>query len=236
MKTISIVVPVYNEQSVLAELLQRLERAAAALPADNVELIIVDDASSDESPKILNKYTPSGVKFIYRSLDVKGGKSKALAEGFANASGQIILLIDADLQNDPDNFPAMIALLEAGSDVVTGWRVQRHDDLLKCVVSKVYNAIINMISGMHLHDHNCGIKAIRSEWLLKIDLHSEWHRFLTVLIYDAGGKVVEMKVRHYPRRHGKSRYGIERYFRFAADLVAFIVRRRPVRPQENKSV
>lgn len=224
-KNISIIVPVYNEQALLLPLLERLDEAATALNASSVELIVVDDCSTDDTPKILREYTHNRVSFSHISMKEKGGKSKALLQGFTSAKGEIILMIDGDLQNDPADFPAMVALLEEGNDVVTGWRADRKDDALKCFVSKIYNGIINLISGMRLHDHNCGLKAIRASALQGLDFRSEWHRFLTVMVHDAGGKVVEMKVRHHVREAGKSRYGIDRYLRFAGDLIGFICRR-----------
>ena len=227
-KTISVVVPVYNEQDSIGILFTEISNIEDGLPSKKIEVIFVDDGSSDESwdqiETLISNQDEGRVKGI--CLRRNFGKAVALNVGILEATGEIIFLMDADLQDDPAEMHKFIAAIEEGNDLVVGWKVDRQDPWHKTFPSKVFNYVTSKITGMPLHDFNCGFKCFRSEVFERITLYGEMHRFIPVLVDDHGYKVSEVPVNHRPRIHGKSKFGIERFLRGAIDLitVSFLTR------------
>jgi glycosyltransferase involved in cell wall biosynthesis len=224
---LSIVVPVYNEEASVEQLLEELAQALEPLGIQ-WETIFVDDGSTDATFAALARLheTQPGVRVI--RLRRNFGKSAALASGFAQAVGDVVVTIDGDLQDDPAEIPSLLVKLEEGFDLVSGWKRSRRDPLTRRALSRLFNASVRLISGVRLHDMNCGLKAYRAEALRGLPLYGELHRFLPVLAHQRGFRVAEVPVNHRPRMHGHSRYGLERYARGFLDLltVSFIGRYR----------
>jgi glycosyltransferase involved in cell wall biosynthesis len=215
---LSIIVPVYDEQDSLETLHRQIVEAGAQL-GEPIEIIFVDDGSKDGSWKVIGALAArdpavSGVRFR-RNF----GKAAALTGGLRTAKGDLILTIDADLQDDPAEIPRMIARLREGFDVVNGWKQRRLDPWHKVYPSLVFNALVSTITGLKLHDHNCGLKMFRSEVAGEIRLYGELHRFIPVLAHARGFRVTELPVNHRPRRFGHSKYGVRRFARGFLDLL-----------------
>ena len=215
---ISVVVPVRDEERSVALLYEELE--AALQPAGEPwEAIFVDDGSQDGTFSALTRLharTPNArVVRLRRSF----GKSAALAAGFAQAQGETIVTIDGDLQDDPAEIPHLLAKLDEGFDLVSGWKARRRDPWHRRLVSKIFNSVTGRVSGLRLHDMNCGLKAYRAEVVRGLPLYGELHRFIPVLAHYRGYRVAEVPVNHRPRPHGRSRYGLERYVRGFLDLL-----------------
>ena len=224
---ISVVVPVQNEEATLGRLYEEIE--AALDPLDRAwEAVFVDDGSTDGSFATLTRLhaRQSNVRVV--RLRRHFGKSAALAAGFAHASGTVVVTIDADLQDDPSEIPSLLAKLEEGFDLVSGWKTRRRDPFMRRVLSRVFNAVTGFVSGVRLHDMNCGLKAYRTEVVQGLRIYGELHRFIPVLAHYRGYRIAELPVHHRPRAYGRSRYGIERYLRGFLDLltVSFIGRYR----------
>jgi len=220
-RLISVVVPLLNEESTLAALHDQVARALD--DAGFVwELVFVDDGSTDGSYRELVRlhaaYTNVRVVRLRRNF----GKAAALAAGFEAAAGDLVVTMDADLQDDPAEIPTLIAKLDEGFDLVTGWKRDRQDPLVRRVVSRVYNSATRWATGVRLHDMNCGLKVYRSEVLENVKLYGERHRFVPVLAHHLGFSVAEVPVNHRPRMNGKSRFGLERYFRSPFDLLTIV--------------
>ena len=224
---ISVVVPVFDEELTLAPLYDELE--AALEPLGNPwEVVFVDDGSSDGSFAALTRLHAGTENVRVIRLRRNFGKAAALAAGFAQARGDVVVTIDADLQDDPGEIPRLLAKLDEGFDLVTGWKTKRRDPWLRRALSRLFNAATSRVSGLRLHDLNCGLKAYRAETLEGLRIYGELHRFLPVLAHYRGFRVAELPVNHRPRAHGRSRYGPERYLRGFFDLltVTFIGRYR----------
>jgi glycosyltransferase involved in cell wall biosynthesis len=224
---LSVVVPLYNEEASVERLLGELEHTLGP-PGSSWETIFVDDGSTDGTFAALARLfeTRPGVRVI--RLRRNFGKSAALAAGFAHSTGDVVVTIDGDLQDDPTEIPSLLVKLEEGFDLVSGWKRRRRDPPLRRMLSRLFNASVRLVSGVRLHDMNCGLKAYRAEVLRGLPLYGELHRFLPVLAYQRGYRVAEVPVNHRPRQHGHSRYGMERYARGFLDLltVSFIGRYR----------
>ncbi len=205
---ISVVVPVYNEERSVALLYEELQ-AALEPGGEPWEAVFVDDGSTDGSFAALTRL-------------------HALAAGFGQATGEVIVTIDGDLQDDPAEIPHLLAKLEEGFDLVSGWKAKRRDPWARRAFSRVFNSAVGLVSGVHLHDMNCGLKAYRASVVRGLPLYGELHRFLPVLAHQRGFRIAELPVNHRPRAHGRSRYGFERYLRGFFDLmtVSFIGRYR----------
>jgi glycosyltransferase involved in cell wall biosynthesis len=147
------------------------------------------------------------------------GKAAALAAGFRHAVGDVVVTIDADLQDDPAEIPRLLAKLDEGFDLVSGWKTQRRDPWSRRLLSRIFNGVVGRVSGLRLHDMNCGLKAYRADVVRNLRIYGELHRFLPVLAHNRGYRVAELPVNHRPREHGKSRYGVERYFRGFLDFL-----------------
>lgn len=216
---LSIVIPVYNEQENLPLLFDALHQALDPLPHP-WEVIFVDDGSQDGSLNILRQLVerdPSHVRVI--AFRRNFGQTAAIAAGIDHARGDVIVLLDADLQNDPADIPLLLAKLEEGYDVVSGWRKDRKDNTLtRTIPSRLANTLISWVTGVHLHDYGCTLKAYRREVLSGFRLYGEMHRFIPVYAHAVGARITEMVVRHHPRRFGKAKYGLERTIKVILDL------------------
>ncbi|HEX4323857.1 MAG TPA: glycosyltransferase family 2 protein [Gaiellaceae bacterium] len=224
---LSVVVPLLNEEETLGALYDEV-RAALAPSGMDWEIVYVDDGSTDGSYRELVRLheTHSNVRVV--RLRRRFGKAAALAAGFDAAAGDVIVTIDADLQDDPAEIPNLLAKLDEGYDLVSGWKRDRRDPLSRRVFSRIYNAATALVTGVRLHDMNCGLKAYRAEVLRDVQLYGELHRFVPVLAHHLGYSAAEIPVSHRPRESGRSRYGPERYVRGFFDLltVAFMGRYR----------
>jgi glycosyltransferase involved in cell wall biosynthesis len=225
---VSIVVPVYNEAENLHDLVDEVQQAMAAQPR-SYELLLVDDGSRDGSRALLRELASTRPWLRPLSLIRNYGQSTALQAGFDHARGDYIVTLDGDLQNDPAEIPRLLALLDADPeiDVVSGWRRERHDKALtRRLPSRIANRIISAVTGVHLHDYGCALKAYRRDVIANLRLYGEMHRFIPALAVEAGGRLVEVPVRHRPRTRGQSKYGLGRVGRVLLDLmwVKFLMR------------
>jgi glycosyltransferase involved in cell wall biosynthesis len=229
---ISVVIPVYNERESLGALHGEIVAVGQKARLD-LEVLFVDDGSTDGSWDVIAELarrdeSVHGIRFR-RNF----GKAAALSAGFRAARGEVILTLDADLQDDPAEVPRFLAALEHGAsggepsppgsggrlDVVSGWKRVRHDPWHKVLPSRVFNAMVSRLTGVRLHDHNCGMKAYRAEVFREVRLYGELHRFIPVLAAARGFKVGEVVVRHRPRRFGRSKYGVRRFVKGFLDLL-----------------
>jgi glycosyltransferase involved in cell wall biosynthesis len=215
---LSIIVPVLNEAESLEALHREIGEAARGL-SQPVEMIFVDDGSTDASWSVIQTLagrdaSVSGVRFR-RNF----GKAAALTAGMRAAQGELILTIDADLQDDPAELPQLLGKLDQGFDVVNGWKERRLDPWHKVYPSRVFNSVVSRITGLKLRDHNCGLKLFRAEVAAEIRLYGELHRFIPVLAHARGFRVAEVPVHHRPRRFGQSKYGVRRFARGFLDLL-----------------
>jgi glycosyltransferase involved in cell wall biosynthesis len=222
---VSVVVPLFNESPTLATL---YDEVSASLSGRNWEIVYVDDGSTDGSYSELVRLhgLHSNVRVV--RLRRNFGKAAALSAGFQAAVGEIVVTIDADLQDDPAEIPRLLAVLDEGYDLVSGWKNGRQDSLARRAFSKVYNGATGFVTGVRLHDMNCGLKVYRAEVLRGVRLYGEMHRFVPVLAHHLGFRTTEIPVHHRSRVAGKSRYGLERYARGFFDLltVAYLGRYR----------
>jgi len=188
----------------------------------------VDDGSTDGSFAALTRLHNAKDNVRVVRLRRNFGKAAALAAGFTQARGDIVVTIDADLQDDPAEIPRLLAKLDEGFDLVSGWKAHRRDALSRRALSRIFNWVTSRVSGLRLHDMNCGLKAYRAEVVKELRLYGELHRFIPVLAHYRGHRIAELPVNHRPREHGRSRYGVERYLRGFLDLltVSFIGRYR----------
>jgi glycosyltransferase involved in cell wall biosynthesis len=224
---ISVVVPVHNEERSVALLYDELRSALEPLGTP-WEAIFVDDGSTDGSFAALTRLHNSTDNVRVVRLRRNFGKATALRAGFDQAQGETVVTLDGDLQDDPAEIPRLLAKLDEGFDLVSGWKTRRRDPLSRRVLSRIFNRVTGWFSGVHLHDMNCGLKAYRAEVVHGLRLYGELHRFIPVLAHYRGFRIAELPVNHRPREHGRSRYGVERYLRGFLDLltVSFIGRYR----------
>ncbi len=221
-KTLSIIVPMYNEEESIQLLYEKIIENVAELYS--YEIIFIDDGSTDASVKKVKELIAADPKVHLIVFRRNFGKAAALQAGFRNSTGEIIVTMDADLQDDPKEIPRFISKLEEGYDLVSGWKKKRHDPLEKRLPSKLFNKVTSHLSGVHLHDFNCGFKAYRREVVENLDVYGELHRYIPVLAYRKGFRITEIEVEHHAREFGKSKYGFERYLRglFDSMTVAFL--------------
>jgi len=216
---ISIVVPIYNEEENVNALYSAISRSMLQMNCD-YELIMVDDGSSDGSYALLSQLAKDDSCLKLIRFRRNFGQTAAMSAGFDYANGDIIIPMDGDLQNDPDDIPRLIEKINEGYDVVSGWRRDRKDTFItRKIPSLLANALISRLTGVHLHDYGCTLKAYRREVLDGINLYGEMHRFVPALASQVGAKVVEIPVNHFPRLHGVSKYGISRTLRVVLDLM-----------------
>jgi dolichol-phosphate mannosyltransferase len=215
---ISIIVPILNEASNLVQLRDEVEKAFAGLSM-TYELIFVNDGSADQSQEILAGFAAADHRVIVIQFWRNFGQTAALSAGIEMARGRIIVPMDGDLQNDPADISNLIAKLEEGYDLVSGWRRDRHDSFDRILASRVANRLISFIGGVPLHDLGCTLKAYRREIIKGVRLYGDMQLFIAVYAAWQGGRVTELVVRHRPRVHGKSHYGMERTFKVILDLM-----------------
>lgn len=216
MEKISVVIPVYNEEENLYELYDKIKKS---LSEYDYEVIFVDDGSTDNSWKVIKKIADEDKKVKGLKLSRNYGQTFALYAGFQEAKGDIIITIDADLQNDPDDIGKLIEELQKGYDIVSGWRKDRKDPFLtKVIPSKIANFLISFITGVKLKDYGCTLKAYKADVIKNIKLYGEMHRFLPALCAFEGAKISEIPVKHHRRKKGKSKYGLTRTFKVILDL------------------
>lgn len=215
---ISVVIPVHDEERSVKLLYGEL--AAVFAGGDRAwETVFVDDGSSDGTFGALARLHDAHDNVRVVRLRRNFGKAAALDAGFAEAAGDVVVTIDGDLQDDPAEIPRLLAKLDEGFDLVSGWKTNRRDPLTRRVPSKIFNAVAGQVSGVHLHDMNCGLKAYRAEVVRGMRLYGELHRYIPVLAHYRGYKITELPVNHRPREHGRSNYGVERYVRGFLDLL-----------------
>lgn len=218
-RSISLVLPVYNELDSLEPLYEALKSALGQLPVP-AQVVLVNDGSRDGSGDKLDELAARDERFLVVHLRRNFGQTAAMAAGFDHATGDVIVALDADLQNDPHDIPLLLAKLDEGYDVVSGWRRDRKDRwLTRILPSRVANWLISKATGVYLHDYGCSLKAYRREVLQDVRLYGEMHRYIPALAYWAGARVAEVPVSHHPRRHGQSKYGLSRIFRVLLDLM-----------------
>ena len=215
---ISVVVPVHNEERSVALLLDELASSLDGL-GRTWEAIFVDDGSTDGTFAALTRLHADHANVRVVRLRRNFGKATALDAGFAEAIGDVVVTIDGDLQDDPSEIPRLLAKLDEGFDLVSGWKAKRRDPLRRRIPSKLFNWVSGRLSGLRLHDMNCGLKAYRAEVVRGLRLYGELHRYVPVLAHYRGFRVAELPVNHRPREHGRSRYGVERYVRGFLDLL-----------------
>jgi len=223
--TISVVVPMLNEQESIAELYRQIKTVIEPM-GKSFEIIYIDDGSTDQSAvtaRDLHEKDPR-VKII--EFRKNYGKAAALAAAFKMVSGDIVITMDADLQDDPNEIPRLVDKLDEGYDLVSGWKKVRHDPFLKTQTSRIYNFFTSMLSGIQLHDFNCGLKAYRAQVVKSMMIYGELHRYLPVIAHRNGFRVTEIPVNHRRRKYGSSKYGIARFTRGAFDLltITFLTR------------
>jgi glycosyltransferase involved in cell wall biosynthesis len=218
---VSVVIPCFNEAGSVAELAGKLVSVLDRI-GRTFEILFVDDGSNDGTFDALTKLHESDPRIKVLKFRANFGKSAALQAGFTEAAGDVVITMDADLQDDPDEIPLMLAKIDEGYDLISGWKKVRRDPVEKRVPSKLFNRVTAVLTGVPLHDFNCGFKAYRREVLGEIDLYGEMHRFIPVLAHRKGFRIGEVEVRHHPRAHGKSKFGFERYLRGATDLFTIL--------------
>lgn len=214
---ISIVVPVLNEKESLPLLAREIEKAMQGM---EYEILFIDDGSTDGSDEVLKELQKNSPQIKTSFFRRNYGKSAALACGFEHANGDYVVTLDADLQDDPNEIPAMLDLMQKeNADLVVGWKKERRDPIHKIISSKLFNAAIRFLSGLRLHDFNCGLKVFRRDVMIDLDLYGELHRFIPALAHWKGYKVIEKPVHHRPRQSGVSKYGVARIIPGFADLM-----------------
>jgi dolichol-phosphate mannosyltransferase len=215
---ITAVIPVYNEQESLGQLHAELSEVARDKGYD-LEIIFIDDGSSDDSWNEIERLAAADQRVQGIRFRRNFGKAAALSAGFQAARGELVFTLDADLQDDPQEMPSFLQEMESGLDVVSGWKKVRHDPWHKVGPSRVFNAMVGVLTGVHLHDHNCGFKCYRREIFDEVRLYGELHRFVPVLAASRGWKVGEVVVNHRARQFGHSKYGFRRFIKGFLDLL-----------------
>ena len=220
MPNLSLVVPVYNEEKNIPLLIEAIHKTLAPLPY-SWEVVLVDDGSEDGSLQVLTQLaekSPDCLRVV--SFRRNFGQTAAIAAGLDYARGEIIVLLDADMQNDPADIPMLLEKLEQGYDLVSGWRKRRQDPYFtRTLPSNLANILISRVTGVPLHDYGCTLKAYRREVLEGFRLYGEMHRFIPVFANSVGAKITEVQVNHQPRKFGKTKYGLERTVKVILDLI-----------------
>lgn len=217
---ISIIIPIHNESANIHVLLEKITGLKLP-PQYKKEILIIDDGSKDDSLHKILPFINNGVRVI--QLTRNFGQTAALMAGFDQATGDIIVTLDGDLQNDPQDIPLLLQEIENGADVVSGWRKDRKDPVLRTVLSNIANKLISRLTGVYLHDYGCSLKAYKRECLSGFTLYGEMHRFVPVYAALEGANIKEIPVKHHARKHGSSNYGYERIFKVIFDAMTLIL-------------
>ena len=216
---ISIIIPVFNEGESIGFLLDEVLNVMHNNNL-NCELIVVNDGSQDSTSTVLDELIIKIKELTVISLRKNYGQTAAMAAGFDNSKGEIVITLDGDLQNDPNDIPKLVSNINEGYDLICGWRYDRKDKLInRRIPSKIANKLIAKVTGLNLHDYGCSLKAFKKEIIDDVKLYGELHRFLPVLANIEGAKIKEIKVNHRSRKYGSSKYGIDRTFRVLMDLL-----------------
>jgi glycosyltransferase involved in cell wall biosynthesis len=225
---LSVIVPLLDEEESLKELYGKIVQSAATL-GKPFEIIFVDDGSTDGSFSVLEELHKADRRVKAVRFRRNFGKSAALSVGFHEAQGDVVITMDADLQDDPNEIPSLIDKLEEGYDLVSGWKQRRHDPLSKTIPSRLANSVTAAMTGIPIHDMNCGLKAYRKEVVKSIKIYGELHRYIPALAHWAGFRVGEKVVQHHPRKFGRTKFGISRLSRGFLDLVTVLFTTRYIR-------
>ncbi|ADR22984.1 glycosyl transferase [Marivirga tractuosa] len=219
---ISIVIPVFNEEESLPELTQWINRVMAIHPLLSYEILMIDDGSSDDSWEIIEELSQQHIQLKGIKFSRNYGKSAALHTGFKHAMGEVVITMDADMQDSPDEIPGLYDMVvKEGYDIVSGWKKKRHDPISKTIPSKFFNFVTRKISGIKLHDFNCGLKAYRSKVVKNIEVYGEMHRYIPVIAkWNGFRKIGEKVVQHRARKYGETKYGLERFLYGFLDLLS----------------
>jgi len=221
-RLLTFVIPVFNEEETLRTLHEAI--VASVIPLElRCEIIFVDDGSLDGSAEIMRELCDehSGTHAILMATNQ--GKAAALDVGFRHAAGDVVITMDADLQDDPAEIPRFVEKIDEGFDLVCGWKAVRHDPWHKTLPSRLFNATVRGVCKVPIHDINCGFKAFSRRAVAKLSLYGELHRFVPVFVANAGGRVTEIQVQHHPRRHGRSKYGLRRLPKGLFDLLTVVL-------------
>ncbi len=220
-RKVSVLVPLLNEEESLRKLTKQIITVFENISSD-YEIFFVDDGSTDKSLKIIKELAKSNNKIRYISFRKNYGKSAALNIGFKNVTGDVVITMDADLQDDPAEIPNLLKELQKGFDLVSGWKKRRHDPFVKKYSSRFFNYVTKVLTGIKIHDFNCGLKAYRKAVVKSVNIHGELHRYIPVLADWKGFRISEVVVKHHPRRYGKTKFGISRFFKGFIDLITVI--------------
>jgi glycosyltransferase involved in cell wall biosynthesis len=215
---LSIIIPIFNEEENILKLYDSILDAVNKLKVQ-YELIFINDGSRDASEEILNKVAENNISVKVINFRKNFGQTAAMMAGINYASGDILIPMDGDLQNDPSDISALISKLQEGYDVVSGWRANRQDKYIRVLPSRIANYVISKISGVNLHDYGCTLKAYRADVIKNVRLYGEMHRFIPIYAAWQGGLVTEIVVKHHPRIHGVSKYGMNRIIKVLLDLI-----------------
>ena len=217
MPYLSLVIPVFNEEENLPILFDEVAKAMKPLK-ESWEVIFVNDGSTDQSLEVLRGLAEKDKHVRVIVFRRNFGQTAAISAGIDRAKGEVVVLLDADLQNDPADIPMLLSKLDEGYDVVSGWRKDRKDNFTRTLPSVIANGLISWVTGVHLHDYGCTLKAYRREVLDEFHLYGETHRFIPVFAHSVGARIAELPVHHHPRLHGKAKYGLERTMKVLLDL------------------
>lgn len=217
-RNVSFVIPVMNEDETIETLVDQIDSVCREHDVER-QIIFIDDGSTDKSWNVIQKVVDSKDGLEAIKFRRNFGKAAALAAGFEQATGELVITMDADLQDDPKEIPRFLEKIDSGFDVVSGWKKVRHDPWHKVLPSRVFNYLVSRLTGVKLHDHNCGFKCYRREIFDEVKLYGEHHRFVPVLASSKGWKVGEIEVTHHPREFGQSKYGVGRLIKGFLDLL-----------------
>lgn len=220
-QSISVVIPLLNEEESVPELSSKLDEVLKSLGCE-YEVIFVDDGSTDKSFERIREVNRRNSKFRCIKFRKNYGKSAALAKGFRAAKGNIVITMDADLQDDPEEIPDLVKVLNSGFDLVSGWKKVRYDPFIKKHTSKFFNFVTSKLSGIRLHDFNCGLKAYKKDVVKNLKIYGEMHRYIPALAHLSGFRVTEKAVKHHARKYGKTKFGANRFINGFLDLITVV--------------
>ena len=221
-RLLTFVIPVFNEEETLRTLHEGIVASVTPLEL-RCEIIFVDDGSLDGSAEIMRELCDEHPGTHAILMATNQGKAAALDVGFRHAAGDVVITMDADLQDDPAEIPRFVEKIDEGFDLVCGWKAVRHDPWHKTLPSRLFNATVRGVCKVPIHDINCGFKAFSRRTVAKLSLYGELHRFVPVFVASAGGRVTEIQVQHHPRRHGRSKYGLRRLPKGLFDLLTVVL-------------